>query len=107
MAASTISMMPRPPRLPPGSTLFNLSWLRRSNSSRLGGVGPDDCGPEPHGPLDPPEPHGPPPWLLHGILMSPARSSQRLRALPGGGYMGQPGSFQRVHTLRPRVAEQR
>ena len=43
----------------PGSRLRNFSWLRRRNSSRSGGLGPCDCGPEPHGPFDP-EPHGPP-----------------------------------------------
>ncbi len=52
---------PRPPMLPPGRTLRNLSWLRRSKSSRSGGVGPDDCGPPPQGPLPPPDPQGPPP----------------------------------------------
>ena len=55
-AASAISAMPRPPRLP-GSRPRNLSWPRRRNSSRSGGFGPCDCGPEPHGPRGP-EPHG-------------------------------------------------
>ena len=68
-AASPISAMPRPPRLP-GSRLFNFSWLRRRNSSRSGGRGPPGCcGPEPHGPLRDPEPQGPPGLLLHGILI--------------------------------------
>jgi hypothetical protein len=35
--------------LPPGSTALSLSWLRRSSSSRSGGLGPEDCGPEPQG----------------------------------------------------------
>src|SRR5580704_18467384 len=66
-AASPISAMPRPPRLP-GNQLRSFSWLRRRNSSRSGGLDPGVCGPEPHGPRGP-EPHGPPPpdWLLHGI----------------------------------------
>src|ERR1700722_13805336 len=76
MAASTISAMPRPPRLP-GMTERNRSWLRRRNSSRSGGRDPPGgCDPEPHGPRDP-EPHGPPPpdWLFHGIksLLAPAK----------------------------------
>ena len=45
----------------PAARSCSLSWLRRSNSSRSGGVGPDDCGPEPQGPFDPPDPQGPPP----------------------------------------------
>src|SRR5262249_57423618 len=45
------------------------SWLRRRNSSRSGGLGPCDCGPEPHGPRGP-DPHGPPVWLFHGITGS-------------------------------------
>ena len=61
IAPSAIRAKPRPPMLPPGSTLRSLSWLRRSKSSRSGGVGPDDCGPEPQGPLPPPDPQGPPP----------------------------------------------
>src|SRR5690242_289952 len=64
-AMITIRKMPRPPSPPPGITERSLSWPRRRNSSRSGGVGPDDCGPEPHGPLGP-EPQGPP-WLFHGM----------------------------------------
>src|SRR5665213_3219968 len=61
-APSTSRATPLPPILPPGSTRRSLSWPRRSISSRSGGFGPDDCGPEPQGPLPPPpEPHGPPP----------------------------------------------
>src|SRR5205085_12172992 len=87
-AASAISRTPRPPRLPPGNTLFSLSWLRRSNSSRSGGVGPDDCGPDPHGPLEPPEPHGPPPWLLHGMKSLLPGESERFRAFLSRGLYG-------------------
>src|SRR5689334_16644996 len=103
MASSTISSTPRPPRLPPGRMPFSLSWLRRRSSSRSGGVGPDDCGPEPHGPLEPPEPHGPPPWLLHGIEISPARPIGSGPVWPP--YMGRLYGFQRKRALRPAVAE--
>src|SRR4029079_14733157 len=55
--ASTISPIPLPPRLPPGSTVRNLSWLRRRNSSRSGGVGPDGTCPQPPGPFTPTREH--------------------------------------------------
>ena len=45
----------------PAGRSCSLSWLRRSSCSRSGGVGPEDCGPEPQGPFDPPDPQGPPP----------------------------------------------
>ncbi len=62
-AASTISATPLPPRLPPGSTVRSLSWLRRSRSSRSGGVEPRTvAAPSPRGPCrPPPRPQGPPP----------------------------------------------
>ena len=59
-ATSAIKTKPRPPRLPPGSTVRSLSCPRRSSSSRSGGDEPDGGEPEPHGPFGP-EPHGPPP----------------------------------------------
>src|SRR3954453_11266417 len=105
-AASTIRTTPRPPRLPPGRMPFSRSWLRRSRSSRSGGVGPDDCGPEPQGPLEPPEPHGPPPWLLHGIEISPARPIYpKVPGLCWPLYMGRLYGFQRKPALRRAVAE--
>src|SRR6516165_5450834 len=75
-AATTMRASPLPPRLPPGSTVRSLSWLRRRNSSRSGGVGPDGCCPEPQGPLPPPpDPHIMPPWLLLAIPRHPAASA--------------------------------
>ena len=59
-AAIAINAIPLPPSLPPGNTVRSLSWPRRSNSSRSGGLEPDGGEPEPHGPFGP-EPQGPPP----------------------------------------------
>src|SRR5262245_33247935 len=103
-AASAIRTKPLVPRLPPGSTVLSLSWLRRSSSSRSGGVGPDDCGPEPQGPLEPPEPHGPPPWLLHGMKSLLPGGSEAAPGGSGGGYMGRPCGFARGS---PRAAQRR
>src|SRR3546814_5283194 len=47
MATRISSRMPRPETLPPGMNWRKRSWLRRSSSSRFGGLGPPPKPPPP------------------------------------------------------------